>query len=86
MEAIRDLDATLARFTDALVARGGHVHVCATAEEACRVIGDICKRHEAKLVAKSKSMATEEIALNAALEADGLEVVETDLGEYILQL
>ncbi len=47
---------------------------------------DICRTHEARLVAKSKSMATEEIGLNAALEAGGLEVVETDLGEYILQL
>jgi L-lactate dehydrogenase complex protein LldF len=86
MRAIRDLDGTLATFTQALVARGGHVHVCATAEDACAVVLDLCRRHGARLVAKSKSMATEEIGLNEALEAGGLEVVETDLGEYILQL
>jgi L-lactate dehydrogenase complex protein LldF len=86
MAAIRDLDRTLARFTESIVARGGHVHLCSTPEEACAVVLDICRAHEARLVAKSKSMATEEIGLNAALEAGGLEVVETDLGEYILQL
>ncbi len=86
MAVIDDLDAHVARFTEALEARGGHVKVCATAEEACAYVLDVCRRHEASLVAKSKSMATEEIRLNEALEGAGIRTVETDLGEYILQL
>jgi len=86
MKAVRDLDRYLAEFTGALEARGGHVKVCATAEEACAYVVDVCKRREAKLVAKSKSMVSEEIRLNEALEAAGIRPVETDLGEYILQL
>jgi L-lactate dehydrogenase complex protein LldF len=86
MKAVRDIDRYLAEFTAALEARGGHVKVCATAEEACAYVVDVCKRREAKLVAKSKSMATEEIRLNEALEVAGIKPVETDLGEYILQL
>ncbi len=86
MRAIRDIDGNLERFRTALEARGGHVAVCATAEEANAYVVDVCKRHGAKLVAKSKSMATEEIGLNEALEAAGVTSVETDLGEYVLQL
>lgn len=83
---IADLDRYLGEFSQALDARGGHVHFAATADEATVAIREICRRAEAKLVAKSKSMASEEIRLNEALEADGVRVVETDLGEYILQL
>jgi L-lactate dehydrogenase complex protein LldF len=86
MKAVREIDRYLAEFTAALEARGGHVKVCATAEEACAYVVDVCKRREATLVAKSKSMATEEIRLNEALEAAEIRPVETDLGEYILQL
>jgi len=86
MKAVRDIDHYLAEFTQALEARGGVVKVCATAEEACAYVVDVCRRRDAKLVAKSKSMATEEIGLNRALEAAGVRSVETDLGEYILQL
>ncbi|MGI9657631.1 MAG: LUD domain-containing protein, partial [Gaiellaceae bacterium] len=86
MRAIRDIDSNLERFRQAIEERGGHVAVCASAEEANAYIVDVCKRHDAKLVAKSKSMATEEISLNEALEAVGIKSVETDLGEYILQL
>jgi L-lactate dehydrogenase complex protein LldF len=86
MEAVRNIDRYLEEFTRALEARGGHVAVCATAEEACAYVVDVCRRREAKLVAKSKSMATEEIRLNDALDAAGIRTVETDLGEYILQL
>ena len=86
MQVIDDLEGHLARFTAALEARGGHVHRAATAEDAQRIIREICERRGARLVAKSKSMATEEIGLNGALEAAGMRVVETDLGEYILQL
>ncbi len=86
MTAVREIDRYLEEFTKALEARGGHVEVCATAEEACAYVVEVCRRHDAKLVAKSKSMATEEIRLNEALEAAGIRPVETDLGEYILQL
>ena len=83
---IDDLDRHLADFAGAVEARGGHVHRAATADEARETVVDICRRAGARLAAKSKSMATEEIGLNAGLEAAGIRPVETDLGEYILQL
>ena len=86
MEVIDDLDGHVARFTDALEDRGGHVYFARTADEASAYIADVCRKRGAKLAAKSKSMASEEIGLNAALEAVGVTPVETDLGEYILQL
>jgi L-lactate dehydrogenase complex protein LldF len=86
MEAVRNIDRYLEEFTTALEAQGGKVKVCSTAEEACAYVVEVCRRREAQLVAKSKSMATEEIRLNEALEAAGIRTVETDLGEYILQL
>jgi L-lactate dehydrogenase complex protein LldF len=84
MQAIDDLDAHLDRFVAALEAAGGQAHVCATAEDARATVARICAG--AGLAAKSKSMLSEEIELNGALESAGVEVVETDLGEYILQL
>jgi L-lactate dehydrogenase complex protein LldF len=83
---IADLDRHLADFRRAVEDRGGRVHFAATAEEARSYIVDVCTRRGAKLVAKSKSMASEEIRLNEALEGAGVRPVETDLGEYILQL
>jgi L-lactate dehydrogenase complex protein LldF len=84
--AIRDLPRYLDEFERAVTARGGRVHRAADAAEARATIVDICRAAGARLVAKSKSMVTEEIHLNGALEAEGMTVVETDLGEYILQL
>jgi L-lactate dehydrogenase complex protein LldF len=86
MEVVDDLQGHVDRFTEALEARGGHVFLARTAEEASAYIADVCSKAGAKLAAKSKSMATEEIGLNAALEAVGVKPVETDLGEYLLQL
>jgi len=86
MTAIDDLDAHVSRFVSALEAAGGRAHMCATAEEARATVVRICAESGAKLAAKSKSMLSEEIGLNTALEAAGIDVVETDLGEYILQL
>jgi L-lactate dehydrogenase complex protein LldF len=83
---IADLDRYLGEFTQAVEGLGGHVRFCRTAEEATSHIVDVCRRAGAKLVAKSKSMASEEIRLNEALEQAGIRPVETDLGEYILQL
>jgi L-lactate dehydrogenase complex protein LldF len=83
---IAELDRHLADFTAAVEAGGGHVRFCRTAAEANAYIVEVCERAGARLVAKSKSMASEEIGLNEALEAAGIKPVETDLGEYILQL
>lgn len=84
--AIKDLPRYLDEFQRNVEARGGRVHRCASDADARAAIVEICRAAGAKLVAKSKSMASEEIALNGALEAEGMTVVETDLGEYILQL
>jgi L-lactate dehydrogenase complex protein LldF len=86
MRVVDDLDGHVAEFTAALEARGGHVFFARTAEEASRYVADVCRKREARLAVKSKSMASEEIGLNEALEAAGVRPVETDLGEYILQL
>ena len=86
MRVVDDLDAHVARFQAAFEARGGKVFFARTAEEANAYVVDVCRRTGAKLAAKSKSMVSEELGLNAALAAAGTRVVETDLGEYILQL
>jgi L-lactate dehydrogenase complex protein LldF len=86
MRTVDDLDRYVGEFTSALEQRGGHVSFCASAEEASSYVVEVCRRAGAKVVAKSKSMASEEIRLNEALRAAAVEAVETDLGEYILQL
>jgi len=86
LRTLAGLDDYLDEFRRAVEARGGRVHRCADAAAARGAIAGICKAAGARLVAKSKSMATEEIGLNEALEGEGIEVVETDLGEWILQL
>jgi L-lactate dehydrogenase complex protein LldF len=83
---LADLPGLLERFADQVMARGGHVCWASTADDARRYVVDVVQRHGATRVAKSKSMATEEIELNGALEGAGTEVVETDLGEWIIQL
>lgn len=67
-------------------AAGAIVHWANDADEACRIIVDIAQRHGVTLTTKSKSMATEEVHLNLALEEAGIQPVETDLGEWIVQL
>ena len=83
---IRELPALLTELQHNVRANGGTVVRAADAAEACRYIVGLARARGARTVAKSKSMATEEIKLNDALEDAGLEVVETDLGEWILQL
>src|ERR687895_127190 len=83
---IADLDRHLSAFTDALEACGGHVAFCRTAEEANAYVADVCRRVGARLAVKSKSMVSEEIRLNDALEQAGVRPLETDLGEYLVQL
>lgn len=80
------LDLYLERYEARVIAAGGHVHWAETAEDACAAILRICKAADAKSITKGKSMVSEEIGLNAHLQTAGLEVIETDLGEYILQL
>jgi len=80
------LDLYLEEYERKVTAAGGIVHWAETAEDARRIVLDICKKANARTVTKGKSMITEEIALNDHLSANGIEPVETDLGEYIIQL
>ena len=84
--AINNLDRHLVEFTDKLAARGTKVHWASTASQAREIIVDIIRQKQAKSVIKSKAMTAEEIHLNQALEKLGFEVVESDLGEFIVQL
>ena len=81
--ALPDLIQTL---KNSIRSRNGHVFVANTPADACRYILDVCRWRAAKMVVKGKSMTSEEVHLNHALEADGIEVVESDLAEFILQL
>ncbi len=83
---LENLDYYLEQLTDNVAKRGGHVFFAQTAEEANEYIKNVSRKKQAKKVVKSKSMVTEEIHMNAALEELGCEVIETDLGEYILQV
>ncbi len=83
---VSHLDYYLGQFADNVAANGGSVYFCEGADDAVRVFMEIARRKQAKLVAKGKSMVSEEIHLNHHLEEDGIEAIETDLGEYILQL
>ena len=80
------LDVWIEMFERAATARGATVLFAETPAQASELVVEIAKRHEVKLVTKSKSMVSEEMALNAALAKEGIESVETDLGEYILQI
>ena len=84
--AIDDLPALIDRFTREAEAVGAKVYRAVDAEEARRVVTAICRAKRAKLVVKSKSMATEELQLNEHLAANGVTAIETDLGEWIIQL
>ena len=84
--ALRNLDLYLELYEERATAAGAKVHWARDAAEARAIILRLCQEAGAKLVTKGKSMVSEEIALNAHLEAAGMEVVETDLGEYILQI
>jgi L-lactate dehydrogenase complex protein LldF len=80
------LDRYVDEFATNVEKRGGKVFFAADADEARRYVVGLARQQGTRLVVKSKSMVTEEIGLNPALEAIGAEVVETDLGEFILQL
>lgn len=83
---IAHLEQYLEEFAARAAANGMTVHRAANAAQAQQIVLDIARSHGVKTVAKAKTMVGEEIGINAVLEAAGMEVVETDLGEYIVQL
>ena len=85
-EVITHLDDYLAKFIRNATANGMIVHQAKDAAEAVQIVLEIARQRNARLIAKAKSMLSEEIELNPALEKAGLQVIETDLGEYIVQL
>lgn len=86
LHTIAHLDYYLNLFVDNARANGVHVHFADKGEDAVAIAMDIAQRKAAKTVVKSKSMVSEELHLNHALEQIGVEAIETDLGEYIIQL
>jgi iron-sulfur cluster protein len=84
--AIADLPTLIDRVDEAVEENGGQVHIAQSAADANRIIESIVAERDAETVVKSKSMTTEELAVNDHLEASGYEVVETDLGEFVIQL
>jgi len=86
MRAIENLDVWLDTFEKKATAQGATVLYAESAADASRLVVEIAQKHGVKKVTKSKSMVSEEMALNKALEAAGVQPVETDLGEYILQI
>jgi L-lactate dehydrogenase complex protein LldF len=85
-DAINHLDTYLEEFVGKLEARGTKVHWASTGEQARQIILGIVRERRARSIIKSKVMTGEEIHLNEALEKAGLAVVESDFGEYIVQL
>ncbi len=85
-ETMEHLDYYLAKFADQVERQGGKVHWAATGEEACAIVRQIAERAGCREVVKAKTMVSEEIELNHALEAAGIRAYETDMGEFIVQL
>ena len=84
--ALANLDFYLERYAAKVERAGGHVHWCSTADEARDAVLQICRDAGARTVTKGKSMISEELGINAHLAAHGVTPIETDLGEYIIQL
>lgn len=85
-ETIANLDHYLEQFVTNLQSNGVVVHQASDAQSACQLVANILNQNDARLVIKSKTMVGEEIEINPHLENLGIEVIETDLGEYIVQL
>ncbi len=85
-ETLADLDVHLATLAQKIRNNGGEVYFAEDGKAACDYCIEVARKHGVKLAVKGKSMVTEEINLNHALETAGIETVETDLGEYIIQL
>ncbi len=86
LHTLANLSDYLAQFADSVERAGGHVYFAADADEANRYVSQVAADRGVRSVVKSKSMVTEEIELNHHLESHGLDVVETDLGEFIVQI
>ncbi len=86
IHALENLDYYLELLHDRVTAAGGHVHFARDASQANSIVAEIARSRNVKIATKSKSMVSEELDLNQSLEANGVEVYETDLGEYIIQL
>jgi L-lactate dehydrogenase complex protein LldF len=86
MRALANLDVLLDMLAEKIRSRGGHVYFAATADDAVAYARHVAHANGVRRVVKGKSMVTEEIGLNNAFETDGIDVAETDLGEYIIQL
>lgn len=80
------LDVYLSHFEQQVIKSGGHVHWASTPAQAQQIIIEICEGKQARTITKGKTMVGEEASLNEALQAAGFEAIETDLGEYIIQL
>ena len=85
-DIISHLDENVSAFIHAVQANGIQIHRAGSSQEALELVDTIISKNSARLVAKSKSMVSEELRLNEHLESRGTRVVETDLGEYIIQL
>ena len=85
-KSLRDLDESLRRLRESVERMGGEFYVAGDSAEAREIVLGICRRLGVRRVVKSKSMTSEEIGINQALEENGVEVLETDLGERIIQL
>jgi len=85
-EVLLHLDDYLVQLEESLTAQGAVVHWARDAAEACAIVAEVAKAHDVDEVVKVKSMATQEISLNEALEAEGIAAWETDLAELIVQL
>ncbi len=83
---LANLDLYLARYEAQVLEAGGHVHWAETAEDARRIVLQVCRNAGATTVNKGKTMISEECGINDWLEENGIRPVETDLGEYIIQL
>lgn len=86
LHTIAHLDYYLSQFVENARAQGVHVHFASTGAEAVQTVMEIARHKQAKSVVKSKSMVSEELHVNQALEAEQIESIESDLGEYIIQL
>lgn len=84
--SLNHLPELITRLQEVIEGRGGHFYLAKSAEQARTFIADVCEQHGARSVVKSKSITSEEIELNPELERRGIEVVETDLAEFILQV
>lgn len=86
MQTLEHADIVLAELAENIRQRGGHVFFAATAQDAVHYTLEVAEKNKVKRVVKGKSMTSAEVGIDPALAEAGIEVVETDLGEYIIQL